>query len=515
MLLADVAHVGGVRDGGACEAHAAVAERAFALRDQLRVRALDLVERRFLQAREPRAHKVVAQVRMQHAERAEVTGRAGNDDPRHPDLARDRRGVKRAGAAVGDQAKGGGIQAAIGRDALDRIGHRGNGDAQDAVGGIGEAQAERLGDLLADGASRGRFVELHLATEEAPGVQAPQHQVCVGHRGTGSPQPIARRPRIRAGALRPDAQGAAHIDHRDAAAAGADFEDVHHRYLDRQRLVVATDQRSRSGEHLAAIDDARLGGGSAHVEGDRVRQTQFAAQGLRAHHAGRRAGFQHADAFGLGLARLVQPAGRLNEQKGAAEAAALQMPVDVTDVPADARTDERIRNGGRAALELPVLLRQLVRSGDEGLRQPLLHDALDPLFVGRIHVAMQQQDGNGFDLRGLQLVAERMDLGVVQSDEDFAGRRDPLAHLEPQRPFDQRHVLAKEQVVGVGAVDAADLVGVAEAFGDEERGLRAGTLEHRVDGDGRAMKEQPGIGVLGLGFLHAVGDAVDQAAGRG
>ena len=104
------------------------------------------------------------------------------------------------------------------------------------------------------------------------------------------------------------------------------------------------------------------------------------------------------------------------------------------------------------------------------------------------------------------------DLRLVQRDEHLAGRRHALAHLEAQRALDQRHVLAEKQVVRVRPVDAPDLVGVAEAFGDEQRGPRPGALEHGVDGDGRAVQEEARVGEARAGLVHAVRDAVDQAA---
>ena len=76
-------------------------------------------------------------------------------------------------------------------------------------------------------------------------------------------------------------------------------------------------------------------------------------------------------------------------------------------------------------------------------------------------------------------------------------------------------MLAEKKVVRVGTVDAADLVDVAEALGDEERRARPGALEHRVDGDGRAVQEERRIGVGATRLRHALRDALDEMRGRG
>ena len=57
--------------------------------------------------------------------------------------------------------------------------------------------------------------------------------------------------------MRPDPQRALlHPRHR--AAAGADLENIHHRDLHRQRLVVAADQSGTGGERFAIMDDPGL-----------------------------------------------------------------------------------------------------------------------------------------------------------------------------------------------------------------------------------------------------------------
>ncbi len=177
-------------------------------------------------------------------------GARGHDDLAHADLARHLDGVQRTGAAIGDQHEIAGIEAALGGDALDGIGHRGRGNAQDAVGGCTRAHAERLADPHFERALGGGGIELHLAAEEAIGAEPAEHQIGVGHRRLGAAEAVAGRARRRAGALRADAQRAV-VDAGDRAAAGADLENIHHRDLHRQRPLVAADQRRAGGQRLA------------------------------------------------------------------------------------------------------------------------------------------------------------------------------------------------------------------------------------------------------------------------
>jgi hypothetical protein len=70
--------------------------------------------------------------------------------------------------------------------------------------------------------------------------------------------------------------------------------------------------------------------------------------------------------------------------------------------------------------------------------------------------------------------------------------------------------LRKEQVVGVGTVDTADLVDVAEALGDQECRSGARALQQRVDGNGGSMKEQVRVAEVDTGTVQGVLNPVDE-----
>jgi hypothetical protein len=288
--------------------------------------------------------------------------------------------------------------------------------------------------------------------------------------------------------------------------------DVHHRDLDRQRAFVAADQRRAGGQRPAGADDAGLGGGAAHVERDRVAHAQLRADRLRADHAGGGAGLEHADAADLGVLDREQAAGGLHDVEVAAEAAIGQVRFQLAQVLRHARADIGVGHRGRDALELAVFLAQLVRGTDEGAGQFLLQDLLDALLVRRVAVRMQQQHGHGLDRLPLQLARQFAHRAFVQRLVRAAVGAQPLGHLEAQRALDQRLVLVEEQVVGVGPVHAADLVDVAEALGDQQRGIGARALQQRVDRDGRAVQEQVAVAQVDVGAVQGGLDAVDQRA---
>ena len=111
-------------------------------------------------------------------------------------------------------------------------------------------------------------VELHLAAEEAVGVDPAEDDVRVGQRRLLAALAVAAGPGRRARAARPDAEGAAFVDVGDRAAAGADRVDVDHRH---EQRVAGDPGVARRGLADAALgDDADVGGRAAHVEGDQA-----------------------------------------------------------------------------------------------------------------------------------------------------------------------------------------------------------------------------------------------------
>ena len=118
-----------------------------------------------------------------------------------------------------------------------------------------QLRGQRLGD-----AARALDVERHAAAEKILRIEPAEQQIGVGDGQLGAVA-VADRPRIRAGAARPDAQRAAAVDVGDRSAAGADRVDVddrqpHRKIADRRVRVVA----------MRAVDQADVGRRAAHVE---------------------------------------------------------------------------------------------------------------------------------------------------------------------------------------------------------------------------------------------------------
>jgi len=181
----------------------------------------------------------------------------------------------------------------------------------------------------------------------------------------------------------------------------------------------------------APVDDAGLGGGAAHVERNGLLEPQRATQRAGADHASGGTRLEHAHALVLGLLRLVQPPGRLHEQELAAESRLRDVVVDAAHVLAHARADVGIRRDGRAALELAVFARELVRGGDERARQARLDDRLHARLVRGVDVTVEQHDRDRFHAEALEALAQRVHARLVERHQHVALGGDALTHLEP------------------------------------------------------------------------------------
>ena len=214
-------------------------------------------------------------------------------------------------------------------------------------------------------------VELHRAAEEIVRVEPAEHHIGVGDGRLGAAAAIADRAGIGAGALRADLERADVVDPGDRAAAGADLDHVDHRQHHRMAAGIAADVIAGRQRRLAVADQARLGGGAAHVERDDVGIAERDADPRRGDDAADRPGFHHRHRpLGRDLRR-HHAAVRAHDRQVAAKADAAEARLEVLHIAADLRADIGVDHRGRHALELAVLAQDVVRQREVGVRQRL------------------------------------------------------------------------------------------------------------------------------------------------
>src|ERR1700724_227585 len=178
-----------------------------------------------------------------------------------------------------------------------------------------------------------------------------------------------------------------------------------------------------------------------------------------------------------------KPAGGLHHEKIAAEALLLEVLLQLRQILCYARTDIGIGDHRGGSLTFSILLGKLVRSRHEDIGQLLTDQFLHSDLMRRISIGVKKQDRHRLDTALLQRSGKRADGILVQLFVYPPVRKKPLAHFETGGSLYQRCMLGKEQVVGIRAIDAPDLVDVTKAFGNEQSRFCSISLQQRVDGD--------------------------------
>ena len=143
----------------------------------------------------------------EQAGRREDAGAARDQQRRHLGVARERVRVHRPRAAEADEHEVARVVAALHRDQVQRVHHRGVRDLDDAVRRLDDVdRPSGFAQRSSIARARALDVEADLAAEEVVGVEPAEHDVGVGHGRLGAAAPVADRPGIGARALRPDAQ---------------------------------------------------------------------------------------------------------------------------------------------------------------------------------------------------------------------------------------------------------------------------------------------------------------------
>ena len=144
----------------------------------------------------------------------------------------------------------------------------------DRRGGVFRWQADRFAEP-SNGSPRRGEVQRHLSAQEELGVEIPEQEVGVRDGRFRPPEAVTGRPRVRSCALRPHLGQPERPDPGDAPSPRPDFDQVddgnaHGEATALGEAVHAGRLDLSRDQGPAILDQARLGGGPAHVEGQDV-----------------------------------------------------------------------------------------------------------------------------------------------------------------------------------------------------------------------------------------------------
>ena len=488
-LLALVVQVELVAEAGVARLEPLAAERVGPLRLQ---RGVTLGERLAHPVGELAHHhldEVPPHVGVLHPDRAERArlardvNRAGSEHAAHA------RPVHRPGPAAGDEGETARVVAALDRNALDRVQQVLLDDADYPGRGLGEREAERLGDLLRDGALGGFEVERDRASGIGSRPEPPQHQMRVGDGGPGSAEPVGGRPRPRARALRSRIHHAGGVYPRDGAAAGADGVNV-----DRGGDEVVVGDRERVGDRDAPLAHQHdVATRPADLHADEVALAEPLREVLDRADAGRRARQQEVHRLLDELVERGRAAVALQHQEPGFQPERRQPVGERGEVVGDARHDIGVDRDGRDPLVLAHDRHDIGRDRDPAAEPGPAHDFRDRVLVRRVLEAVDQADrdrvhpffAEGLDGGAHVVERDRLDLAAVGAD--------PPAHRQAEIARHQHGRVGGAVVPRVLAQAAPRLEAVAEPSRRQQPDPPALALQQRVGRHGRAVQEERAV----------------------
>ena len=375
-------------------------------------------------------------------------------------------------AAEGDEGEITRISTAVGGHRLHRAHHIGVGDGMDAVRGFHQVAAERSGDLLDDRAAGVFRFDLDRTARERRLREIAEHHVRVGHRRRLAPLAVAGRSRHRAGTFRADLEGAGLVDPDDGAATRSDLGDVDRRQF--QRIATATAERAAGGDaaadlefvgahQSALLDDRRLRGGSAHVEGDEVGIAAASAELPRRDDAGGRAAFDDLRRPVRRRRGIEDPTARLHDHEAPRQAGGRQILDHGIEIALHRRADIGVDHRRARPLVLANFRQHVDGERDEGAGHGGAQHLAHPTLVRRIGVGMQEADGDSLNLHFRQAFDRPHHVRLVECGENPAGGVHPLGDLQPAAARHQGRRFDVERFVEPGHANAAQLQNVAKA----------------------------------------------------
>ena len=256
------------------------------------------------------------------------------------------------------------------------------------------------------------------------------------------------------------------------------------------------------------IDDERdIAAGAAHVEVDRLSDTRQGCGVPSGDRPCTRSGQHRRHGSGKDAVETRKPAVRLHDSERSDDPGCAQVGGERIEVCGHECLDARIDHGGAAPLVLSGVGSDIGREADVEARRPVGEDLAHSSFIGRVEVREQERDGHGIDAGRPQLVGHGHNHVFIERYDHRSGRVDPLEHLEPPPPRDERWMWVVVELVElvVGASQPPDFQHIAAADSREQGNVCSLSLEQGVGGDRGRMTEECDIPRVEVGRCKKVG----------
>lgn len=217
--------------------------------------------------------------------------------------------------------------------------------------------------------------------------------------------------------------------------------------------------------------------------------TEPCEQRARHRPAGRAAGHR-TDRVCHRMLQRQHAARRLHDQNGRGQPGLAEPRREPLQITAQSRSHIGVDRRRTDPVVLPFPAQHLMRQGYEGRPAALRYKLANARLMRAVAVRIDEEDDKTLDsglLQGRDGAAHRR---LVQRGLRFALGVDPLRHLQPLGPPDQRRREGRADVVPVLLAAVAQLDDVAKSLGRDQPEVRSLPFDHQIRRDGRAVQEQ-------------------------
>ena len=420
-----------------------------------------------------------------------------NDDLRHPELRGEHPRVGRPRSAEGKHHEVAWVKPLLDRRLVDEVRHLELDDLGNAARAGIDIHVQPIRNA-ADGTPRRRKVEAHGAAGEVLGIQAPEREIRVRHRGHLTPAPVADWSGLGPGALRADTERAGELIDADHASAPApDRLDVH---LGQVVLVLVHLAAKRVGR-LSAVDDADVERSAAHVRGDDVLVAHGLGRVPGAHDTGDRSRIQGEERRAPGDVDRNGAARALGDLERCPVSRLRKPQLDVGEIAGGHRPHVGVETGCGRAFVLSPLRHELMGAGHEQSRLQVLDHCLDPPLMRGLEERPQEADGDGFHALGDELADGLRGLRLVQRHDHACEAVHTFGYAPDQALGNDRGRLPAlrnvHDLAHFAAVEPArashDVDDIAVPAGSDEPDPGAALLHDRIGPDRGAVGNERGL----------------------
>ena len=321
------------------------------------------------------------------------------------------------------------------------------------------------------------------ATNGPCSIDAPQYQICIRQCRAIIALPITDRAGPAACAFRPHLQQATAIHRGDGTTTRTNRGDLDHWGADNQAEI---NRRLRRQCQLSIGNQRNIKGCAAQIAGNHMAEAGSLGDGASRNHPSRRAGQRGACGKAPRRGGGHDAAIGLHNVKPATKAFFSERAFQLAEITRDKRLQIGVERRGRGTLKLANFWQNFRGNRNMRIGPDAPHRCCRPLFIGRIGIGVDENNGAGFSTCGQQLPRGCLHRRDINRRVDAAVSQATFRHFQAQITVSYWLEITPKPP-GVAAISAAHFKHIAKASGGDNAKLGTFSFQQRIGANRCAM----------------------------